>query len=370
MAMGMNLVFLAAIQCVIFFISALLITTVSCDDAALIPSSDTAVNDWFQANVKPFASRKGTLDPALAAAEANPKTIKVRKDGSGDFKTVTDALKSIPAKNKQRVIVDIGGGVYNEKVTVEVGKDFVTFIGSSKDKPTIAFGKTAKEVGTDDSATLIVDGDYFVAVNLIIQNTAPRPDGRPKAQAVALRIWGNKAAIYGCRLLGFQDTLCDDKGLHFYKDCYIEGTVDFIFGRGKSMFLNTEIKVLEDKLLTVITAHARSTAKEDTGFVFAHSKINGDGTGAFLGRAWMEMPRVIFAYSKMSRVVNPGGWFDNFHPERQKTVEFAEYKSTGPGSEPSGRVKFTKQLTDAEAKAYLTLGYIQSAQWLLPPPAL
>jgi pectinesterase len=76
-------------------------------------------------------------------------------------------------------------------------------------------------------------------MELLGKNSSPRPSGKLKEQAVALRIGGDKAAFYNCRLIGFQDTLCDDKGRHFFKDCYIEGTVDFIFGSGKSLYLVT-----------------------------------------------------------------------------------------------------------------------------------
>lgn len=70
------------------------------------------------------------------------------------------------------------------------------------------------------------------------QNSAPKPDGKRKgAQASALRISGDKSTVYNCRILGFQDTICDDRGYHLFKDCYIEGTVDFIFGSGTSLYL-------------------------------------------------------------------------------------------------------------------------------------
>lgn len=71
-----------------------------------------------------------------------------------------------------------------------------------------------------------------------LQNSSPRPDPRQKGgQALALRIAGDKAALYNCKIKGFQDTVCDDKGNHFFKDCYVEGSVDFIFGSGKSIYL-------------------------------------------------------------------------------------------------------------------------------------
>ncbi|KAF5743627.1 hypothetical protein HS088_TW08G00212 [Tripterygium wilfordii] len=226
------------------------------DDATPIPVDAAQLSGWFTANVKPLADRKATLDPALDAAEAGSKVIKVGT--GGEFKTITEAINSIPAGNTKRVIISLGPGEYQEKIKIERTKPFVTLYGAPSDMPTIAFGGTAAEYGTVDSATLIVESDYFVAANIIVKNSAPRPDGKRKgAQAVAARISGDKSAMYNCKLIGFQDTLCDDKGLHLFKDCFITGTVDFIFGNAKSLYLNTEINVIPEEGFTVITAHAR-----------------------------------------------------------------------------------------------------------------
>ncbi|XP_030463385.2 pectinesterase PPME1-like [Syzygium oleosum] len=339
------------------------------NDKTPVPADKSQVNAWFQSNVQAFTARKGTLDPNLEAAEARSKVIRVRQDGGGDFKTVTAAIDSIPAGNSERVIISIAGGEYKEKIKIDRTKPFVTLYGSPKDMPTLTYGGTARQYGTVDSASLIVESDYFVAANLVIANSAPRPDGKtPGAQAVALRISGDKSAFYNCRLLGFQDTLCDDRGFHFFKDCYIEGTVDFIFGSGTSLYLSTELRVLGDNDLTIITAQARESSTEDTGYSFVHCSITGTGNGTFLGRAWKASPRVIFSYTDMSSVVAPIGWSDNFHPERDRTVMFGEYRCSGPGSNPAGRAKFAKQLSDAEVQNYISLSYIVGSKWLLPPP--
>ncbi|OAY30608.2 hypothetical protein MANES_14G041700v8 [Manihot esculenta] len=355
----------------IVFVIVLAATAARSDDETPIPASLDGVQAWFDANVKPLADRAGTLEKALEAAEAKPKTIKVRADGSGEFKTLTEAVKSVPKKNTERVIVDIGPGKYTEKVTIEKDQPFITFVGTGAEKPTLSFDGTAAKYGTVYSATLQVDSDFFMASNLIIENTAPRPDGVSKLQqALALRIGGTMAAVYNVKMIGFQDTLCDDRGVHFYKDCYIEGTVDFIFGRGKSIYLQTEIHVLADvpNQLTFIAAQAREKDSEDVGYSFVHCKVDGKGKGAFLGRPWMPMPITVYSYCTMSAVVNPEGWTNNRNPESEKNVFFGEYKNTGPGADPAGRVKFAKQLTEAEAKPFLSLGYIKGSSWLLPPP--
>ncbi|GLT54868.1 hypothetical protein SLA2020_280300 [Shorea laevis] len=318
-------------------------TSVISDDTTPIPADRSQVNTWFKNNVKSFTARKGILDPALVKAEEAPKVITVSKSGGGKFKTISDAIKSIPDGNTRRVSVHIGGGIYNEKITIPRSKPFVTFFGSPNGMPTLTYSGNAAKYGTVDSATLIVQSDYFTAANIILENSSPRPNPKQKGgQALALRISGDKAAFYNCKIKGFQDTVCDDKGNHFFKDCYIEGTVDFIFGSGKSLYLKTELRVLGDEGITVITAQARKSASEDNGFSFVHCSVSGTGDDTYLGRAWMAQPRVVYAYTTMSSVINAAGWSDNFHPERDMTVDFGEYKNSGPGSSLSKRAKFSK----------------------------
>ncbi|PPD82920.1 hypothetical protein GOBAR_DD20154 [Gossypium barbadense] len=186
--------------------------------------------------------------------------------------------------------------------------------------PNLTFDSTAKQYGTIDSATLITECSYFVGANLNLLNTAPRPDGKMVgAQVVALRVSGDRSTFYNCKIFGFQDTLCDDRGNHFFKDCHIRGTIDFIFGSGKSLYLNTKIFVEGDPGLTVITAQVRESSSEDTGYSFVHGSIFGTTKNA---------------YTEMGNVVNPVGWSHNLQPERAKTIYYGEYKCTGQGANP------------------------------------
>ncbi|XP_065860316.1 putative pectinesterase 63 [Euphorbia lathyris] len=361
---------ISSIQYAILFILVIAIT-VNSDDASPIPTEKTKVSKWFLGNIKPYQERKNTLDPLLYKAEASRRTIKVRKDGKGDFKTVMEAIESIPSGNKQRVIVNIGDGVFNEKIIINRTKPFVTLYGAGK-FTTLQFDGTAKQYGTINSASVAVESDYFVASNLIIKNTAPRPNSKTRgAQAVALRISGDKAAIYKCNILGFQDTLCDDKGRHFFYGCYIEGTMDFIFGSGKSLYLRTRIHALHDETgVTIITAQARNSKLDDSGYSFVHCQVTGDKTGnTYLGRLWIKLPQVVFAYTTMTDVIVPEAWLNEDHPEKNGDILFGEYKNSGRGATLAGRAKHSKQLDDKQARYFLSLGYIQASKWLLPPPA-
>lgn len=70
-----------------------------------------------------------------------------------------------------------------------------------------------------------------------MQNVAPIPGpGDIGAQAVAIRIAGDQAAFWGCGFFGAQDTLHDDRGRHYFKECYIQGSIDFIFGDARSFY--------------------------------------------------------------------------------------------------------------------------------------
>ena len=155
-----------AILCVV--ISIALVPIAISDDNVPIPADKSQVSAWFTSNVKPYADRKGTLDPNLEAAETNVTVIKVSQNGGGDFKTVTEAINSIPMGNNKRIIVWIGGGEYNEKVKIERAKPFITLFGDPQNMPKLTYSGTAQKFGTVDSATLIVESDYFMACNIIV----------------------------------------------------------------------------------------------------------------------------------------------------------------------------------------------------------
>lgn len=137
-----------------------------------IPADASKLDAWIAHNLKEFNHRKAkdtgvkALDRRLAKAEDNVRLITVRKDGRGNFSTITEAIESIPAGNRRRVVVWIGDGVYREKITIEASKPFVTLYGQKGKRPVITFDGTASEFGTVKSATVAVESDYFVAVNI------------------------------------------------------------------------------------------------------------------------------------------------------------------------------------------------------------
>ncbi|MCL7021937.1 hypothetical protein MKW94_010505 [Papaver nudicaule] len=131
------------------------------------------------------------------------------------------------------------------------------------------------------------------------------PDIKP---AVAALVMGDKAFFNSCRFYGVQDTLWDEKGRHFYQNCYIEGLVDFIWGNGASIYENCDIV---SQGAGYITAQGRDRADQQSGFVFNGGRVSGltgrDAT--YLGRAYRSHSRVIFHETYFAAgVINPAGW--------------------------------------------------------------
>ncbi|CAI0469819.1 unnamed protein product [Linum tenue] len=315
------------------------------------------------------------LDEKLRLAEMNRIRISVSQDGSADFRTITEALASIPPHNARRVVIFVESGVYREKIAIPKTLPFITLRGDAGgDPPTITGNDTASVPGKDgmplttfQSATVAVDGDYFVAVNIKFENTAPHVIGSRGGQGVAIRVSGTKAAFYNCSFYGNQDTLYDHKGLHYFNSCFIQGSVDFIFGSGTSLYemQNCGLRSTSKKVAS-ITAQKRSSSSLANGFSFKNCSVTGSGR-IYLGRAWGDYSRVVFSYTYMDQVVLPQGWNDWGKTERDRRVFYGEYKCSGPGADVTERVPWARILSDEEAQPFLGTYYVDGDEWLVDP---
>ncbi|XP_043703228.1 probable pectinesterase 53 [Telopea speciosissima] len=310
-----------------------------------------------------FSSAKNKFFPSY--------TLIVHKNpAAGDFTSIQAAIDSLPSTNLMRVVIKVNAGVYMEKVNIPNLKSFITIEGAGADTTIIQWGDTAETIGpkgeplgTFNSATFAVNSPYFIAKNITFKNTAPLPpQGAVGKQAVAFRISGDTAAFWGCRFLGAQDTLYDHMGRHYYKDCYIEGSVDFIFGNGLSLYEGCHVHAIA-QITGALTAQRRGSLLEDTGFSFLNCKVTGSGA-LYLGRAWGTFSRVVFAYTYMDNIIIPEGWYDWGDPKREITVFYGQYKCTGPGAVTSGRVKWSRELSDEEAKSFISLSFIDGSEWI------
>jgi pectinesterase len=298
----------------------------------------------------PAASTNAPAAPPAPAA-ASASGITVAADGSGSFKTVQAAIESVPAKSAQPVTIHIKPGTYKERIRIPKDKPFITLRGDDAKTTILTYDLHAKsvlpgetkEVGTSGSYSTLIEADDFTAENLTFEN----PSGHI-AQAVALRTTGQRQAFFNCRMLGGQDTLYLHDGLAYFKDCYIEGRVDFIFGRGIAAFEDCHI---HSKNGGYVTAAATEPDKQ-FGYLFLRCKLTGEGDKALLGRPWRPHAAVAFIKCEIGDHIRPEGWDNWRKAENEKTARYVEFGNTGPGADTSKRVGWARQLSADEAAKY------------------
>lgn len=210
-----------------------------------------------------------------------------------------------------------------------------------------------------------------MARNISFMNIAPIPNpGDVGAQAVAIRIAGDQASFWGCGFFGAQDTLHDDRGRHYFRDCYIQGSIDFIFGDARSLYENCQLISIAapvppgQKVINgAVTAHGRASKDENTGFAFMNTSIGGTGR-IWLGRAWRPFSRVVFAFTTMTDIIAPEGWNDFNDATRDQTIFYGEYNCSGAGANMSLRAPYVQRLNDTQALPFLNISFIDGDQWL------
>ena len=281
----------------------------------------------------------------------------VDQSGSGDFITVQQAINAVPHVRKHETRILIKKGIYKEKLILASTKTNITVIGEHVTNTILTYDDFAskpnvfgEEMGTSGSSSFYVFGDGFRAENITFENSSG-----PVGQAVAVRVDGDQIVFINCRFLGFQDTLYPhgDGSRQFYKDCYIEGTTDFIFGWSTAVFEDCEIYSKNGGHYITAASTNEETAY---GFVFVNCKLTSDAPdqSVYLGRPWRPYAQTVFIYCEIGAHIKPEGWHNWDKPEAEKTSFYAEYQSAGKESSVAERVDWSHQLSE-EALANFSL---------------
>lgn len=295
---------------------------------------------------------------SFSTQSMSPDVSKIVAKNGGDYATVQSAFDAVPNNYTGKYYIFVRKGVYKEKLLLSQNKVNVILIGEDRDSTILTYDDYAgKTGGTSTSQSVAIDADDFIAMNITFQNTVKNDGLFADQQAVALRVNGDRQAYYNCNLLGYQDTYYTwggrGTGRTYHKHCYIEGSVDFIFGRNIVLFDSCEIRVNRNNA-TLTAAATEAFAK--FGYVFINSKITTYATGFdgsaittfALGRPWQASPRTVFLNCDQPANLNPAGWLVwNVTPRL-----YAEYKCTGPGFLPAQRVAWSSQLSDSAAATY------------------
>jgi pectinesterase len=273
----------------------------------------------------------------------------VAPDGSGHYRTVQEAIDAVPDYRKNvRTTILIRTGTYREKLVVPESKINLSLIG--EDGAVLTYDDYANKpnrfgenIGTSGSASCYIYAPDFYAENITFANSAGAV-----GQAVACFVSADRAFFKRCRFLGFQDTLYTyGKGCRqYYEDCYIEGTVDFIFGWSTAVFLRCHIHSLGNGYIA-----APSTDREQTyGYLFYDCRMTAaPGVDhVFLSRPWRPYGQAVFVRCHLESHIVPAG-FDNWgNASNERTARYAEYQSSGDGANPQARAPFARRLTSLE----------------------
>ncbi len=310
-----------------------------------------------------------TLTATAAGKYDNPDTIVVARDGTGEFRTITDAIEVCRAFMDYHKVIFVKRGTYKEKLIIPQWLQNIEICGEDRDETIITY---------DDHANIKMDGNYWPAVtkeqlismsvdnrpnldtfrsftvridanditfkNITIENNAAK-----LGQAVAVHTQGDRIVFLNCRLLGNQDTVYTGmpRTRILFKDCYIEGTTDFIFGPSTAWFENCAI---HGKINSYITA-ASTPQDVPYGYIFNECRITcAEGADkVYLGRPWRDYGYTLFMHCDLPRQIRPEGWHQ-WRPEAVKTARYLEFENRGEGAATDKRVPWSRQLTKKEAQ--------------------
>jgi pectinesterase len=323
-------------------------------------------------------SRRLLAEDAAAASPGSPEfkpNVTVAADGSGDVKTIKEALDKVPAKNAAMFVVYVKAGTYREYVSVARPQTNVAFIGDGADKTVITGDKNFKmNLTTKDTATMEAIGNGFFMKGVRVENTA----GAENHQAVALRVQSDQAVFYQCTFDGYQDTLYTHAQRQFFRDCTVTGTIDFIFGNSQVVLQNCLIQPRRpmDNQANIITAQGRRDKRSVGGTVLhnctiePHPDFKADAGGkipTYLARPWKEYSRTLYIQNDIGGFIDPKGWLEWNGDFGLETLFYAEVDNRGAGADMSKRAKWAgiKTVTYEEAQKEFTVEtFIQGQQFI------
>ncbi|XP_052181343.1 pectinesterase 3 [Diospyros lotus] len=315
----------------------------------------------------------GPAERRLLEEPAVKPDVTVAQDGSGDYRTIKEAVGKVPKKSLSRFVIHVKAGKYVENVILDKSMWNVMIYGDGNvgKTKTVISGSLNFVDGTPtfSTATFAVAGRGFIAKDIGFENTA----GAEKHQAVAMRSGSDQSVFYRCSFNAFQDTLYAHSNRQFYGDCDIAGTIDFIFGNAAVVFQNCSIlprQPLPNQFVT-ITAQGKKDVNQNTGISIQKctiSPLDALTAPTYLGRPWKDFSTTVVMQTSVGSFLNPAGWFpwvSNVEPP--STIFYAEYQNTGPGSGVDKRVKwagYRPTITADQASKFTVESFIDGNEWL------
>ncbi|KAF2149107.1 carbohydrate esterase family 8 protein [Myriangium duriaei CBS 260.36] len=348
--------------------------------AQAVASSSTTTTTQATSSASATTTSSTSTTSAVTCASITPgATLTVSKNATScQYSSISSAIAALPNDGKSYTI-SIMAGVYTEQVNIQRnGK--VTLIGETpfvndytQNLVTIQSGVgVLTSAGADETTPVIYakksnDNSGMALYNINFVNTHAQA---ANTAALAADFYGKNIAAYGCSFVGFQDTLLANMGTQVFKNCYIEGSIDFIWGFSTAYFSGCYIAA--NTKGGSITAQSRS-ASTVSGYVFDSCYVTYTSTygstfqSTYLGRPYSNLSTVVYMNSYLDKNINPAGWtvWSTSSPQTSG-VTYGEYNNSGPGSWQTGtaRASFATNLTATQAAAYSLSNWIGDTSFI------
>jgi pectin methylesterase-like acyl-CoA thioesterase len=322
---------------------------VSIDAGMLLDANGAALGGLSDPNGWRFTTR--------ARSPNTGSSVSVALDGSGDFCSVQGAIDFVPEANTTPITIDVKNGTYRE-IVLAAGKSFFTLRGEDRTSTIIAYENNDNvqlKGGTKVRGLLHVENASHVVIENLTLHNLTAVSGGSGNQAEALRVdSGEHIIVRNADILSLQDTLLLS-GHVLLQDCYIEGNVDFVWGRGVGYFERCELKTVGRAGYNVQARNLPSLY----GFIFVDSKLTSAPgiTGNYLGRIDASVypaSQVAYLGCQLGTHIDPVGWVVTPTDANADSLRLWEHGSRDADGEPldvSLRHPASRQLTDAEADA-------------------
>jgi pectin methylesterase-like acyl-CoA thioesterase len=287
-------------------------------------------------------------------------TVTVAADGSGDFKKVQDAINALPGDGRARTI-SIAKGIYHEAITVPANRRGLTIKGATGNASDVVIyndrahgmAKPGGGVyGTQGSATATFRASDMTVTGVKIMNTF-NPSQHPEigpydTQAVALAAIGDRQVYSNSQFISTQDTVLvkatapTAQTRQYFRDVYIKGTVDYLFGDATAVFDHSYLEQTDrGRGLGGNIVAPNTDSSKKYGILITNSTIaSKSAADTFtLGRPWHNTPTAI-GQTLIRDSVLPIGikkaapWTDMMPDFSWRSARFFEYNNTGPGTFP------------------------------------
>ncbi|KAH6664821.1 pectin lyase fold/virulence factor [Halenospora varia] len=351
------------------------------DSSATVPFSgfpDSVFGNTTTATPTSTSSTSSFPSSTTTALAASSTFVVSLTPNGTEYGSVESAISALPNDGAEKVIL-IMPGTYTEQININrTGK--VTLRGTtsfvndfSQNNVTIQFSYGVSTSAGEDELTPVInskktDGSGLALYNINFVNTFTQTKNHA---ALAADFYGTNMAAYGCSFIGFQDTLLANTGTQLFSNCYIEGSVDFIWGFSQAYF--HQCYIATNTPGASISAQSRASASALGGYVFdsclvTYTSTYGSSFGlSFLGRPYSNYSVAVYKNSYIDKNINSAGWsvWQTSNPQTNH-VMFGEYNNVGPSAwtATTTRASFATNLTDAQVAAYDLDKFLGSTAWI------